>query len=87
MTLSTDASDGYRVLQFNAAQAFSSTETGSDSYVNPAGGYRIRYKPVTGSALTALLALSQNAAKSACWSFQFSTTAGAPTQPGVTYCR
>jgi phosphatidylethanolamine-binding protein (PEBP) family uncharacterized protein len=87
MTLTTDASDGYQVLQFSSTRSFTSTETGTDSYVNAAGTYRIRFKPVTGSALTALLASSQNANKSACWNFQFTNTGGSATQPVVSYCR
>ena len=87
MTLATDASDGYQVLQFSATRSFTSTETGADSYANAAGTYRIRFKPVTGSALTALLALSQNTNKSACWNFQFTNTGGSATQPVVSYCR
>ena len=74
-------------LQFSAAQPFTSTETGTDSYANAAGTYWIRFKPVTGSALAALLALSQNSGKSACWNFQFNNTAGTATQPTVSYCR
>ena len=87
MTLTTDATDGYQVLQFTSARNFTTTETGADSYVNTPGTYKIRYKPVTGSALTALLALSQNANKTACWNFQFVSSAGATTQPTVSYCR
>jgi phosphatidylethanolamine-binding protein (PEBP) family uncharacterized protein len=87
MTLATDATDGYQVLQFRSAQAFTTTETGNDSYANSAGTYRIRFKPVTGSALTALLALSQNSNKTACWNFQFTTNSGTPSQPTIAYCR
>ncbi len=90
MTLSADATDGYQVLQFSSARAFTSTETGTDSYANAAGTYRIRYKPVTGSALVTLLASSQNTGKTACWNFQFSqVTNGSSTltQPTVAYCR
>ncbi len=87
MTLTTDAGDGYQVLQFSAARAFTSTETGTDSYANAAGSYRIRFKRVTGSALTTLLASGQNANKSACWNFQFTNTGGSTTQPTVSYCR
>jgi phosphatidylethanolamine-binding protein (PEBP) family uncharacterized protein len=87
MTLVTDASDGYQVLQFSAARSFISTETGSDSYNNAAGTYRIRFKPVTGAALTALLASNQNTGKSACWYFQFNNLAGVTTQPPISYCR
>ena len=87
MTLTTDASDGYQVLQFSTTRAFTSTETGTDSYANAAGTYRIRFKPVTGSALTALLVSGQNANKSACWNFQFTDTGGSATQPAVSYCR
>jgi phosphatidylethanolamine-binding protein (PEBP) family uncharacterized protein len=87
MTMTTDATDGYQVLQFTSAQNFTSTETGADSYVNSAGSYRIRFKPVTGPALLTLLAQAQNSNKSACWNFQFTTTAGSTTQPTVSYCR
>ena len=87
MTLSIDATDGYQVLRFTSARSFTTTETGADSYVNAPGTYRIRYKPVTGSPLTLLLALSQNAGKTACWNFQFVSDAGATTQPTTSYCR
>jgi phosphatidylethanolamine-binding protein (PEBP) family uncharacterized protein len=87
MTQTTDASDGYQVLQFTSARAFTSTETGADNYSNAAGTYRIRYKPVTGSALVALLALSQNTGKTACWNFQFTNGSGTLTQPTIAYCR
>jgi YHYH protein len=87
MTLSTDASDGYAVLKFTSTQAFTSTETGLDSYVNAAGTYNIRYKSITGTALDALLSLASNANKSACWNFQFSNNTSATTQPTITYCR
>ena len=53
MALTTAASDGYQVLQFAAASPFTSTATGTDSYVNAPGAYRIRYKPVTGADLAA----------------------------------
>ena len=79
--------DDYQVLQFSAARAFIRTEAGADSCANPAGSCRIRFKPVTGSALTALLAASANRGKSACWNFQFNDTAGVTTQPAVSYCR
>lgn len=87
MTLSTDANDGFQVLQFTSARSFTTTETGSDSYVNAPGGYRIRYKAVSGAALDSLLAQPANRGKSACWSFQFTDTAGRVTQPATTYCR
>jgi phosphatidylethanolamine-binding protein (PEBP) family uncharacterized protein len=87
MTLTTDATDGYQVLQFTSAIAFTTTETGSDSYSNASGSYRIRYKPVTGSALTSLLALPANAGKTQCWNFQFTTSAGLTSQPSLSYCR
>jgi len=87
MTLTTDASDGYQVLQFTASSAFTTTETGSDSYTNSAGTYRVRYKRVTGSDLVTLLALNANKGKSACWTFQFTSGAGATTQPAISYCR
>jgi len=87
MSLSTDPSDGYQVLQFSTARSFTTTETGADSYVNAAGTYRVRYKRSTGAALEALLALQQNRGKSACWDFQFTTAADVATQPAVSYCR
>ena len=87
MTLTTDPSDGYQVLQFRSARAFTTTETGTDSYANAAGNYRIRFKAVTGTALAALLALSANAGKTACWTFQFTTDSGTTTQPTTSYCR
>ena len=82
MTLTTDASDGYQVLQFTSAQTFVTTETGTDSYTNGAGTYKIRYKAITGTALTTLLA--SNAGKTACWNFQFT---GTSSQPALSYCR
>ena len=87
MTLTTDDTDGYQVLEFTSARAFVTTETGSDSYNNAPGGYRIRFKPITGDALTALLAQKQNANKKACWDFQFTSISGAVTQPTTQYCR
>lgn len=77
--------DGYQILQFSAARAFIRTETGADSYANPAGRFRIRirFMPVTVSALTARLAAGANSGKSACWNFQFNNTAGVTTQPAV----
>ena len=85
MTLTTDAADGYQVLQFSAAQPFTTTATGTDSYANSPGTYKIRYKPVTGTELTTLLA--SNPGKTACWSFQFASGAGMMTQPATSYCR
>jgi phosphatidylethanolamine-binding protein (PEBP) family uncharacterized protein len=87
MTLTTDSSDGYQVLQFTSTQSFVTTETGSDQYNNRPGTYRIRYKAVTGSALTALLAQNQNIGKTACWSFIFTDDLNGITQPGTSYCR
>ena len=86
MTLTT-AGDGYQVLQFTSAVSFNSTETGSDSYANVPGTYRVRYRQLTGAALAAQLALPANATKSACWSFQFTDGSGNTTQPAITYCR
>ena len=87
MTLTTDLTDGYQVLQFTAAKPFNTNETGSDNYVNPAGTYQIRYKEVFGADLLALLALRQNANATACWNFQFVNSSGATTQPSVSYCK
>ena len=92
MTLTTDATDGYQVVQFNSSVAFTSTETGLDQYPNAPGTYRIRYKAVSGTALTTLLAQAQNTDKTACWNFQFlsgsaGTTTATTTQPTISYCR
>ena len=87
MTLTTDSTDGYQVLKFTSNQTFNTNETGTDNYATAAGTYNIRSKSVTGTALAALLALSQNSSKSACWSFQFSNSSNATTQPAVSYCR
>lgn len=87
MTLTTDAADGYRVLQFTSGISFTTNETGSDSYTNPPGNYRIRYKPLSGSALTTALAAAGNAGKTACWNFVFTDTSGNSTQPTINYCR
>lgn len=87
MTLTTDSTDGFQVLQFTSNRSFQTTETGSDSYVNAAGSYRIRYKAITGSALTTLLAQTANANKTECWTFQFTTSTGTLTQPTTSYCR
>ncbi len=87
MTLTTDAADGYQVLQFTSARAFTTNETGNDSYVNAPGTYQIRYKEVLGADLLALLALRQNANATACWNFQFVNSSGATTQPSVSYCK
>lgn len=85
MTLSTDATDGYQVLQFNSARSFTTTGTGSDSYANAPGIYNIRYKSITGASLATLLL--SNAGKTACWNFQFTNSAGSATQSAMSYCR
>ncbi|MBU6270025.1 MAG: YbhB/YbcL family Raf kinase inhibitor-like protein [Betaproteobacteria bacterium] len=87
MTLTTDSADGYQVLQFTSAQSFTTTGTGSDSFANTAGTYRVRFKAITGDALATLLAQTANSGKTACWSFQFTTGAGQTSQPAQTYCR
>jgi phosphatidylethanolamine-binding protein (PEBP) family uncharacterized protein len=87
MTLTTDPADGYQVLQFSSGRSFTTTETGADSYANGPGTYRIRYRRATGAALDTLLAQPANRGKTACWTFQFTTGAGATTQPDVAYCR
>ena len=86
MTL-TDAADGFQVLQFTSNRSFQTTETGTDSYANAAGSYRIRYKALTGTDLAALLAQAANANKTECWKFEFTTSAGTLTQPTNSYCR
>jgi YHYH protein len=85
MTLTTDATDGYQVLQFNSSRSFTTTASGSDNYVNAPGTHNIRYKPVTGSALTTLLAT--NPGTTACWNFQFTNNAGSATPAALSYCR
>lgn len=87
MTLTTDPTDGYQVLQFTSAVSFTTTETGSDSYTNSPGTYQIRYQQVTGAALAALLAQSQNAGATACWNFEFVDSSGKTVQPSVSYCK
>lgn len=87
MSLTTDSADGYQVLQFSTVIPFVTNETGSDSYANSPGTYKIRYKQATGNALAALLALRQNAGATACWNFQFVDSSGRTTQPTVSYCR
>jgi hypothetical protein len=83
----TGAVDGMQTLQFTSSQSFTTTATGSDSVVNKAGAYQIRYTPLSGVDLVAALALSANKGKSSCWRFEFLTTAGATSQPAQTYCR
>lgn len=87
MTLKTDPADGYQVLEFSSARTFTTNETGSDSYVNAPGTYRIRYKPVTGTELSTLLAQNGNKGKTACWNFQFLNAGGTASQPTLAYCR
>lgn len=87
MTLSTDPSDGYQVLQFTSAKTFVTNEVGSDSYTNTAGTYKIRYKALSGTDLASALATPKSAGKSMCWAFQFQTSGGTTTQPNITYCR
>lgn len=87
MTLMANVNDEYQVLQFSSARSFTSTGTGTDSYTNAGGTYRIRFKPVSGAALAALLAMSEHSGKTACWNFQFTTSGGSTTQPTISYCR
>ncbi len=86
MTLTT-AADGYQVLQFTSARAFVTNETGTDSYNNAPGTYRIRYKELTGSDLATALAQSRGGTATACWTFQFTDVNGVTTQPTVSYCK
>ncbi len=86
MTLTTDPTDGYQVLQFTSAVKFTTTENGSDSYQNAPGTYKIRYKMVTGADLIPLLT-GKNAGATACWNFQFVDSTGKTTQPSVAYCK
>ncbi len=87
MTLTTDPTDGYQVLQFTTAAPFTATETGTDSYAYSAGTYKIRYAQVTGAALQTLLAMPQNSGATACWNFEFQDSTGKTTQPTVSYCK
>jgi phosphatidylethanolamine-binding protein (PEBP) family uncharacterized protein len=87
MSLNIDPSDGYQVLQFSSAVSFTTNETGTDSYSNPPGVYRIRYKQLSGASLATALAAGNNSNKTACWNFVFTDTNGNATQPSITYCR
>ena len=87
MTLGTDATDGAQVLQFTSGVNFTTTENGTDSYANAPGTYKIRYRQLSGTALTTALAAASGSGKTACWAFQFNDGAGNTTQPQVTYCR
>ena len=85
VALTLDAADGYQVMKFTSNQNFVTTSTGTDSYANAAGGYNIRFKQLSGTELNT--ALTSNSGKTACWTFKFTTAAGASTQPNTTYCR
>lgn len=87
MTLTTDPSDGYQVLEFTSATPFATTDNGQDSYSNPPGTYKIRYSQIFGAALQAQLALKQNAGATACWNFEFTDASGNTTEPSVVYCK
>jgi hypothetical protein len=87
MTLSTDSSDAYQVLEFTSDKSFTSTETGKDSYANSPGTYKIRYKALADSDLEAALAKTENKGKSLCWAFQFKNSVGVSNQPDVIYCK
>ena len=67
--------------------AFVTNETGTDSYNNAPGTYRIRYKELTGSDLATALAQSRGGTATACWTFQFTDVNGVTTQPTVSYCK
>ena len=87
MTLTTGA-DGFQVLQFSSAINFTTTENGTDRYSNAPGTYKIRYKQVTGEALTAVLATQRpNTNFTACWEFQFLNGGSTVSQPTVSYCK
>ncbi len=79
--------DGLQTLLFSSSQSFTTTATGSDSVVNKAGSYQIRYAPLSGADLLASLALNANKGKSSCWRFEFLTAAGATSQTAQVYCR
>ena len=85
LALTLDATDGYQVMRFTSNQAFNTTSNGTDNYPNAAGAYNIRFKQLSGTELSS--ALTGTAGKTACWTFKFTTSAGATTQPNTTYCR
>ena len=85
MTMATDA-EGYQVVQFTSAIRFTTNETGMDSYANAPGTYKIRYKQVTGDALTALL-VGRYASSTTCWNFEFFGPGGGASQPAIAYCK
>lgn len=87
MTLRRDASTGEQVLRFSSNRAFTTTETGADSYLQSPGAHQIRYRPLKGQELETALALPAHRNHSACWAFEFRTEGGATTQPSITYCR
>lgn len=87
MTWRSDAASGQQVLQFSSAKSFTTTENGADSYVNVAGNYQIRYRRLAGDELVSALASQTSKSSVACWEFQFTTVAGASTQPKTLYCR
>jgi hypothetical protein len=87
MTLTTDPTDGYQVLQFTSANPFTTTDNGQDSFPNPPGTYKIRYSEIFGTALQAQLALKQNTGATACWNFEFTDANGNTTEPSVVYCK
>ena len=87
MTLSTDSTDAYQVLEFTSDKSFTSSENGKDSYANAPGTYKIRYKTLADTDLETALAKTENKGKTSCWSFQFKNSAGGSNQPDVIYCK
>lgn len=88
MSLITNGS-GYSVLQFTAGSSFNTTPDNSNNYssINPAGTYKILYKPMTSSALIAELAKTGNTGKTACWEFLFQNSTGGTSQPPMNFCK
>lgn len=90
MTLSSNNTSGYTLLEFTSASTFNTTPDNSSTYstVNPSGTYQIQYKSIAGSALTEILALTQNKGKTACWEFQFlNKTLSKSSQPTEYFCK
>ena len=90
MTLTSNNASGYTLLEFTSASTFNTTPDNSSTYstANPSGTYQIQYKSIAGSALTEILALTQNKGKTACWEFQFlNKTLSKSSQPTEYFCK
>lgn len=90
MTLNTNNSEGYSVLEFTSNSSFNTTPDNSSNYstINVSGTYQVLYKPLSGVALTNLLMLPANKGKTACWEFQFlNKSTNKPSQPTANFCK